>query len=296
MPNISTRTPVTLSILPTFFIVGAQKSGTSTLHRLLQQHPQVYLGDPKEPHFFSDPAIWAKGEGWYRSLFAAAGDAGAVGEASTTYAMYPHYSGVVGRLTSLIPEPRIILLVREPVARMRSAYLHALTWGSETRPIAEALIEDPRYLLTSSYALQAEQWLAAVPRSNFLLLSLDELEADSAAVIGLVADFLGIDASWRPPVPAHGINASAGIRTPRAWLRAIGYVTLRSGSAHRVPDWMARLNDGDSRWVRRDVEPDELRIPPGVEAQLLRALRPDQLRLSRLWGAGKTPTWLEAES
>jgi hypothetical protein len=283
--------------LPGFFIIGAQKSGTSTLHHLLQQHPQAYLCDPKEPHFFSDPSIGAKGEDWYRSLFAAAGDAIAVGEASTTYSMYPHYSGVVERVTSLVAEPKLIYLLREPIARMRSAYLHALTWGSETRSIAQALTEDPRYLLSTSYAMQAEQWLAAVPRDALLLLSLEELESDPTAVLSRACSFLGIDNTWRPAqAVATVMNPSEGKRPPRAWWRTIGDLALRTGNTHRVPDWMVRLNEGDSALVRREVAAAELVLPPSVVAQLHRALRVDSARLAKLWGGAGRPSWLEDES
>lgn len=284
-------------VLPGFFIIGAQKSGTSTLHRLLQQHPQAYLCDPKEPHYFSDRSAWERGEGWYRSLFAQAGGAVAIGEASTTYSMFPHYSGVAERVTSLVAEPKIIYMVREPVARMRSAYLHALAWGSETRPISEALTTDPRYLLTTSYALQAEQWLAAIPRERMLLLSLDQLEADPQAVVERVCGFLGIDPSWRPPGAAGAVvNASAGKRPPRAWWRAVGELVLRTGNTHRVPDWMVRLNEGGSALVRREVAAGELDLTPSLVAQLHRALRADYRRLARLWGPQPRPSWLDPEA
>jgi hypothetical protein len=282
--------------LPGFFIVGAQKSGTSTLHRLLQQHPQAYLCDPKEPHYFSDPSAWAKGEGWYRSLFADAGDAVCVGEASTTYTMYPHYAGVVERLTSVVPEPRLIYLLREPIARMRSAYLHALTWGSETRPIERALVEDPRYLLTSSYALQIERWAARVPRGRMLLLSLDQLQADPGATLALAAEFLGLDPAWRPPTEVVPVNASEGKRAPRAWWRAVGELTLRTGTTQRIPDWVVRLNGSHSPAVRRAIDPQELEVPAPVVAGLRRALREDQTRLATLWGTESVPPWLHNET
>jgi hypothetical protein len=283
--------------LPGFFIVGAQKSGTSTLHHLLQQHPQAFLCDPKEPHYFSDPAIGAKGEQWYRSLFAGAGDAVAIGEASTTYSMFPHYSGVAERLTAVVREPKVIYLLREPIARMRSAYLHALTWGSETRPIAAALTADPRYLLTTSYAMQAEQWLAVVPRDRLLLLSLDDLETDAQSVLQRTCSFLGIDSAWRPDGAVGAVvNTSEGKRPPRIWWRAIGDLALRTGTTHRVPHWMVRLNEGDSGLVRREVAADELELSPTLVAQLHRALRPDCIRLAKLWGPERPPAWLEPES
>jgi Sulfotransferase domain len=282
--------------LPTFFIVGAQKSGTSTLHRMLQQHPEAFLCDPKEPHYFADASQAAMGEGAYRALFAGAGDARAVGEASTTYSMYPHYSGVVDRVVAAVPNPQLIYLVREPIARMRSAYLHGLARGSETRPIARALREDPRYLQTSSYAMQLEQWLRRVPRERILLLSLDELRDHPAAVLARSASFLGIDAGWRPPAEVPAVNASDGKRAPRAWWRQVGDITLRSDKTAWVPDWVVRLNESDSAAVRREIDTSELEIAPDLAAELRRALADDSRRLARLWATEPSPDWLQPES
>lgn len=277
--------------LPTFFIIGAQKSGTTTLHRLLQAHPQAFLCDPKEPDFFSAPTQWARGVGWYSSLFAAAGDAVAVGEASTTYSMYPHYSGVVDRLTSVVPTPSLIYLTREPLARMRSAYQHALTWGTETRPIDEALLGDPRYLLTSCYAMQLDQWLAKVPRERILLLSLEELATDPPTALGRVLDFLGLDTAWRPQAPPEPENASEGKRAPRRWWRGVGHTILRYDKTHWVPDWMVRLNEGPSNLTRREISADELTIPNDVAESLRRSLAADHGRLRSMWGES-APDWL----
>jgi hypothetical protein len=280
---------------PNFFVIGAQKSGTSTLHRLLQQHPQAFLCDPKEPHFFSDPRAWRNGPEWYASLFRGAGRAVAVGEASTTYAMYPHYAGVVDRLTSIVAEPRLIYLLREPVARIRSAYLHALALGAETRPMDAALRRDPRYLLTSCYAMQLEQWLRRVPRERILLLSLDELRDAPDALLERTLRFLGLDPAWRPPGGYPTANPGAAKRAPRRWWRAVGEATIRLEASHRVPGWAVRLNASASPLVRRSVPERELAVTGEVRHELLRALRADRSRLARLWDDGSCPTWLQDE-
>jgi hypothetical protein len=280
--------------LPNFFVIGAQKAGTSSLHRLLQQHPQAFMCDPKEPHYFSAGPQWGRGEAWYRSLFAAAGDAVAVGEASTTYAMYPHYSGVVERLVAAVPAPRLVYIVREPIARMRSAYLHGLAGGTETRPIGEALRGDPRYLLTSCYAMQLERWLGRVARERILLLSLEQLHDAPGVVLERLFTFLDVGAGWRPDeVPAA--NPSAGKRPPRRWWRALGEVTLRLDMTDWVPEWMARLNASASPAVRRELDPAELIVPADVEDHLRRALAEDRRRLADHWGPEDPPAWLHSD-
>lgn len=281
--------------LPTFFIIGAQKSATSTLHRALQEHPQAFLCDPKEPNFFSAPAQWGRGVGWYRSLFAGAGDATAVGEASTTYSMYPHYAEVVDRALSVVAAPGLIYLVREPLARMRSAYQHALTWGTETRPITDALLTDPRYLLTSSYAFQLEQWLRRVPRERVQLLSLEQLVAEPDRVLAETFGFLGIDSAWRPAAWPAAANVSEGKRAPRRWWRGVGDAMLRYDKTHLAPEWMVRLNEGSSSLVRREITPEELSIPAATAQTLQRALREDQSRLRQLWH-GPVPDWLDHQT
>lgn len=281
--------------MPDFFVIGAQKAGTSTLHRVLQQHPQAFMCDPKEPHFFSADREWRRGEDWYRSLFAAAGDAVAVGEASTTYAMYPHYGEVVDRLLSTVPAPRLVYILREPIARMRSAYLHGLAGGTETRPIGAALQQDPRYLLASCYALQLERWLEHVPRERVLLLSLEQLHDHPSDVIGRLLTFLGLDPGWEAPeLPAA--NPSEGKRPPRRWWRALGEASLRLDLTDRIPGWMVRLNDSASPAVRRELDPAELVVPAGVEAELARALAEDRQRLLAYWGVDKAPAWLQSKA
>ncbi|HWC36626.1 MAG TPA: sulfotransferase [Mycobacteriales bacterium] len=278
--------------LPNFVVIGAQKAGTSTLHRILQAHPEAFMCDPKEPHFFSDDQQWARGGEWYQSLFAAAGDAVAVGEASTTYAMYPHYGAAVARLTSLLTEPRLVYIVRDPMARMRSAYLHGLAGGTETRPIDVAIRADPRYLLTSCYALQLERWLARVPRERILLLSLEQLRDDPDTTLARLFGFLDLTPTWRPSaVPAA--NPSEGKQAPRRWWRTLGEATLRLDKTDWVPEWMIRLNESRSPVVRREVAPDELSVSDRTAAELARALHADQVRLREHWGPEPTPDWLE---
>jgi hypothetical protein len=281
--------------LPNFFVIGAQKAGTSTLHRLLQQHPQAFMCDPKEPHYFSAAGQWARGGEWYASLFAAAGSAEAVGEASTTYAMYPHYSDVVERLTSVVPAARIVYIVREPIARMRSAYLHGLAAGTEPRPLERALTEDPRYLLTSSYGLQLDQWLRRVPRERLLLLSLEQLRDHPQEVMRRLFGFLGIDQDWRPAVLPTA-NVSEGKRAPRAWWRALGAATIRLDKTDWVPEWMVRLNESRSPMVRRELATAELEVPKQVEVALGRALDADRRRLITQWGPDEVPDWLHSEA
>jgi len=190
-----------------------------------------------------------------------------------------------------VPEPALIYLTREPLARMRSAYQHALTWGTETRPIGTALLEDPRYLLTSSYAMQLDQWRSKVSQDRILLLSLEQLAAEPDLVLRRLLTFLGLDPTWRPSAPPEPENPSEGKRAPRRWWRGVGHAMLRYDKTHWVPDWMVRLNEGPSTLTRREIDADELVIPPQVAESLRRALAADRRRLQSIW-TESVPNWL----
>src|SRR3954454_7151346 len=103
---------------PNFFIVGAMKSGTTTMARALSLHPRVFMSNPKELHYFVAGRNWGRGLEWYEEQFAAANGAVAVGEASVTYTQTPVSPGVAERMARLVPDARIIYLVRHPVERM----------------------------------------------------------------------------------------------------------------------------------------------------------------------------------
>lgn len=82
--------------IPNLFIVGAMKSGTTTLHNYLNMHPDIFMSQkPKEPQYFVQELNWSKGEDWYLSLFEAAGDAKIIGESSTDYSKLPRYQGLI---------------------------------------------------------------------------------------------------------------------------------------------------------------------------------------------------------
>src|SRR4051794_34667074 len=131
-------------MLPNFVIVGAPKCGTSSLARWLMQHPEVYLVPEKELHFFT--GFWDQGIGWYENCFSPNGQR-AIGEASPSY-LADHTAHE--RMASVIPDAKLIAMVRNPIDRAYSHYWH---WrdrkgvkGSFEEVIAPELAGDPQGL------------------------------------------------------------------------------------------------------------------------------------------------------
>ena len=193
----------------TFLLIGAMKAGTTSLYRYLSNHPQVFMSSPKELDYFVTELNLDRGLDWYLSHFAEArNDQVAIGEASTSYTKHPMYPGVAERVAALLPDVKLVYVVREPIARMKSHYLHELSKGREKKPINEALLNDPRYITCSSYAMQLEQYLEHFDRARILVVTAEELGAQRDRTVGKVLEHLGVSTSWRDPVLDRSFNTT----------------------------------------------------------------------------------------
>lgn len=175
--------------LPTFFIIGAAKSGTTSLHRYLDQHPQIQMSLRKEPNFFSGadngiPYTFGRiGDlEEYEKLFDPS--AAVRGESSPSYADYPRRQGVPERIKELVPEAKLIYLVRDPIERTVSHYHHRVANGGERRPLREALsdLSDPYSpcICPSRYASQLDLYLRYFSQDRILVID----QAESCSRIG----------------------------------------------------------------------------------------------------------------
>jgi hypothetical protein len=220
--------------LPDFLLIGAMKSGTTTLWRHLASHPEIFMATPKEPQFFSREHAYSRGLDWYCSLFAAAAASQRCGEASACYARWPEFGGVPERIAAHVPQARLVYLIREPVARCYSHYAHemeerALRGSGPLLGFEEAIECVPNILDASLYAKQIERYLAHFPRSALFILTLEELRASPDATWRSLQGFLGVS-----HVPlSRSVEAAdnpAGDRFSRVTMRR----TLERVRAHPV--------------------------------------------------------------
>lgn len=276
--------PTPSETMPNFVVIGAQKAATTSLYLYLKAHPQVAMSSVKETDFFVEERSWSRGRQWYESLFDGAGTATAVGEASPTYTMFPLFAGVPERMAHVLPGARLIYLVRDPIERMRSAYVHALWEGTETRPIATALTGHAPYVDHSRYAMQIEQYLRYFDRDRLLVLVAEDLRDDRRAAFRRVLEFIGVDPSWEPPNLIDEYHQSSGKRAPRAAWRMLGALMFRAGFDHDPPRRLAAWSQS-SRLARRQITDEEIALEEDLRERLAETLRPDVARLRDLLGA-----------
>ncbi len=260
--------------LPTFFIIGAPKAGTTSLHNYLSEHPQIQMSSVKEPNFFAphlDPVHEPRRIGHldeYEELFDAS--VSVRGEASTPYSEYPLRQGVPERIREQVPDAKFIYVVRDPVERTISHYNHLVASEGERRTLDEALadLSDPRSpsICASLYGLQLELYLRQFPEENFMVLDQADLLTDRRSAVRRVFGFLGVDEDFDSP------------RFDDEFLKA--------SDRHTYPPWFARF-------VELHVIPRLRWLPPGVRRTMrhsvertifppLRSAQPDDRLRGRL--------------
>jgi hypothetical protein len=195
--------------LPDFLIVGAMKSATSTLHEQLARQPGFVLSTPKEPCFFSDDAVWERGLSWYASLFAEAREGDICGESSTHYAKLPSYPHTVARIKSALPaSTRFIYVMRHPLQRLVSHYIHEWSMGVISESIDSALATHPELVDYGRYAWQLEPYLEAFGPERVLPVFTPSLKAHPQAELDRVCRFLGYAGRplWHDEVAQQNIS------------------------------------------------------------------------------------------
>jgi len=280
----------TAADLPTFLVIGAMKAGTTSLFHYLRNHDQIFMSKIKELDFFVTESNWGRGLDWYRHQFSGAGEALARGEASTLYTKYPQYDGVPARIAGVLPDVRMIYVVRDPIVRMRSHYEHRVKLGAESAPPEVALLEDPTYLACSRYAMQLERYLDHFPREQILLVASENLRTDRRRTVQQVYEFLGVDAGRVPDVIGTEFYRTA---ERRAYPRLV--LLGRQWAKHRLPQTKRAKELVDSalgRWGGR-AEPapatgarEDSALAPELRERLADLLRDDVARFRQYMPAG----------
>lgn len=184
--------------LPEFLIIGAAKSGTTSLYHYLCRHPRVSMGKKKEPCYFARDEVYGRGLAWYAELFDGAGEDQICGEASTDYTRWPEAPLVPERIKAVMPHVKLIYLMRHPVDRAYSHYVHRHTkelYAGEpfTRTFEQHVADDTMCLNSSLYIEQINRYLEHFPRESLLPLLTSDLADRPDEIVAQVCRFLEIE-------------------------------------------------------------------------------------------------------
>ena len=179
-------------LLPHFIIIGAMKSGTTTLYRNLDLHPEINMSRDKETDFFVAGKNWELGVDWYSKQFSSPQKIR--GEASPNYTKARYFQGVPARMASLCPDVKLIYIVRDPLERAVSQYKHSYILGmlDEDFEKFEGSHEYNHILDASSYARQISEYLNFFDRNAILIIDFDDLIVNPQRVMNQIYSHIGV--------------------------------------------------------------------------------------------------------
>jgi hypothetical protein len=265
--------------LPNLIIIGAQKCGTSGLHYHLGLHPEVSMSRPKELNFFISERNWSRGEEWYRRHFDP--DAKVRGEASPNYTAFPQHVGVPERMAKVVPDAKLIYVLRDPLERIAAHWVHNYAKRREKGTLAETLSHpNTSYLQRSQYAMQLQQFLNHFPRESIMILDQEDFRKDRADTLRRVFEFAGADPEFTHPGFTRERHAtSRKTRATKLAVRMEQASKTRWGKVVPPKVWFAL----DERLpLKKAIERPDVRASLSNEA--MRALRDDAERMRELAG------------
>jgi hypothetical protein len=189
--------------LPNLIIVGAAKSGTTSLHQYLSIHPEIFMSKEKEIRFFDTREKYGRfdrGLDWYRTHFPT--NKPIRGASSPQYALFPILPNVPQLIRDTLGEPKLIYLLRDPVERILSDYVQIVDENYFRKSFSEFVDRDferSESYLYSQYYFQLSQFLKIFPREKICVILTERLAADPRGTLRRVFDFLGVDSDfWAP--------------------------------------------------------------------------------------------------
>jgi hypothetical protein len=263
--------------LPNLVVLGAQKCGTSGLHYHLGLHPEVSMSKPKELNFFIAERSWPKGTDWYRRHFDQA--ARVRGESSPNYTAYPHHLGVPERMSSVVPDARLVYAVRDPLERIAAHWVHNYAKRREKGNLRATLTHpNTTYVVRSQYFMQIHQFLRHFPREQLLVIDQAEMRSDRLGTLRRIFEFVGVDPSFNhPSFDRERHQTARKTRATRLAVRLDRLSRTRRGRLLPPIMWLAL----DERLpLRRPIQRPDVRL--ALDPEVLRVLREDAERLREL--------------
>ena len=213
--------------LPSFFVVGPPRTGTTWLHSVLSQC--TWLSHPtKETRFFDKN--FDRGLDWYASHYKRAAGERVVGEVAPTYFASP---SARERIARMIPGARIVCIFRNPADRVLSLYRLKRAYGWIHWTFEDALVRDPELMESSRYAEHLKSWLEMFGSSRVLVTLHDDMQADPQGYLDRLVDFVGAQRFQLAPRHTRHVLASDSLTQPRNYYWTRGALWLAEWSKRR---------------------------------------------------------------
>lgn len=310
-PPLTERAQKNMTKLPNFVVVGAPKSGTTSLYFYLRQHPNIYLPKIKELHYFSFPELGLHSSGpgdaavlsglcqtWgqYTAQYADVSNHSAIGDISPSYL---YYSSSARKIVETLGLVRIVAIVRNPVDKAYSQYMHMVREGLETLSFSDAIAAESgrrdqgwgdmwRYMESSLYGDRLDEFVTVFGQENVKVILFEDFIENTPSILTDLLNFIGvnpeIEISTDETFNRTGMPRSryiSDILRNQSPLKNLVKQVLPVELRYRLRNWLMDLNTG--------AKPE---LPAHLRMSLMNYFREDIAKVERL--LGKPTEWLES--
>lgn len=283
---------------PNFLIIGAAKSGTTSLYHFLKEHPEVFMPEVKEPQFFSGTLPELASEYAYLNLFLDKDNAKVWGESSVAYLSHPPACARIH--VHLGDSVKLICLLRNPIRTIYSRWGQLTKMHLETRPPEEAILDSfglkgwdsetdiERYAWAVDYATHLARYYRTFPKSQVKVFFFEEFFRPGLPMYGDLCRFLGVSDSHVPENVVHNrgqVWKTTFMSTP---LWKLSKAILAPVARRLVPQTArARLYAGLEKWNKVPLPP----MSPALEAELKSRLQGPKRNLEELLHRDLSQLW-----
>jgi hypothetical protein len=281
--------------------IGAQKAGTSTLYRLLRDHPQIVIPSSKEDPLFDSDVAPEQVQVYLDERFGGVGDA----QCGTVTPQYLSAPDTAARMHALVPAARIVVLLRDPVTRALSHYRMSVLRELETRTFEEAVAaqigalrggrelnlysETDSYVVRGNYAWLLADWFELYGHDKILTVFSDDLDNATVATLERVQRFLGVDPK-APEEVDFRFNANPPRHRLSHWRKPVARVLRRAGLLDRIdPERKERITSRIERTLARTLPAPQREIAPDTVQAMREYYAPGFEPLANL--IGTKPPW-----
>lgn len=274
------------SLYPNLLIIGSMKSGTTSLHHYLNEHPDIFMSPNKEPNYFCEDRE-EETTNWYLNLFQGSEGFAYRGESSIGYSKGHEFKGVPERIFTRSPQAKLIYVVRKPIDRMVSEFKY-LKWRGE---IAKQVKIDDYFkdfensiIQTSNYFFQLNKFLEVFPKEQILVLKFEELKNQPKEVLQKVANFLTIS-DFPDRLELKKYNVSAQKIKPKRWMLPINKVLHRYVQGNNLSKYKSKLKQ---TWIIRRIGYTddflEEKLDPNLAEEIQAYLKHDLTEFGKISG------------
>ena len=217
--------------LPNFLVIGTMKGATTSLAKRLAEHPEICFTPIKETHFFAEDEEYKKSLNFYRNYFKNYTGEKAIGEASPSYTRSKRYPNAAKRIATILPDAKLIYIIRDPIKRMESQWIEARRGGWPVPAFNEAIFSPNTDILPSSlYWNELEIYRKYYSDDKILLLYTEDFKMNPAECLRECFRFLQVDVAFDGGNVGSIDRPSEGATMDREWVNRY----LRTGLGNKL--------------------------------------------------------------